>query len=368
MYVIGSLAQKRAFESFRPHAGLDQIMAGPEPFFHGNNKIVPEDYSDFTMKIKTFKDPNNHGELQVIVNSFQPDIYVQSFLPCRPIKLPDHCKKVYVSHGLIGSHVKGMIKQAGFRTEDWRDFDLYCGAGATFDEWIKKVAKVGDDKILLNALPQFDLLYDKNYYESYRSHVLSMTKNPTAKKVVLFVGFEGKDRIDFDDHNEDYFKTVLELERIARKNNWLIMIKPRHYYDHMIRFLKAHEWGRKYSRDYSGIQNSKYLHFIITTGHIYRYFFADVVALNACSTVEVEACAIQKPLLIVRTKSKDSYDPYGTINAGAGIRIKDIKNLENCIVDTSHHNTEKQNMLVENFGITFDGQMAKRIQDKIVSL
>jgi hypothetical protein len=364
IYTITSLSHKRVFESFDVRSDVKQMIVGPVPKI--TNGIIPEDYRDF--KIKNIRLYKNKKEIQNIVNKFKPNIYVEASLPvARGIKLPIDCRKVYVSHGMVGNHVKDIIKKAGFNTSVWKGCDLYCGATKIFENWVKHVAKVDESKILLNALPQLDILHDPDYYDSYRRKVLATTKNPNAKKVLLFVGFCCKDRIDFNSHNEDYFRAVIELEKIARKNNWLVMVKPRQTFNNMMKFLYNHSWGRKYIEKYKKIQQSKYLHFITTTGHIYRYFFSDLIVLNGTSTVEIETCAINKPLFIIKTQCKD--DPYDTIKTGCATHVSDLNKLEYYFTNyKKFHCPNKQKYHILNAGILFDGKMHKRIQDKLVTL
>ena len=369
MYVLTSLSHKRAFESFVERPDLKQVVIGPKPTV--TSGIVPEDYSDFKIKdIHTFTSP---AGIQALVDKYKPDVYVQASLPCaKGIKLPKGCKKVYVSHGMVGGHVKGIIKKAGFDTSVWKGCDLYCGATEVFADWVKHVAKVDDSKILLNAIPQLDILHNPDYYESYRSKVLAKTNFPNPDKVILFAGFCCKDRYDFNDHNEDYFRTAIELERIARGNNWLVMIKPRQTYAAMNKFLNSHSWGKKYVKQYADIQNSKYLHFITTTGHIYRYFFADAFVINGTSTVEVEATAIQKPLFIVNTCISNRTDPYNMLTSGTAMSIPDLCELEHDLREyfggARFHWPDKQKQWFKDRNLKFDGKMHERVQDKLALL
>lgn len=372
LYVLTSLSHKRVFETFVERSDIHQVVAGPWPTANSPDKIVPEDYSDFKLKnIKYFKHP---AEIQMIIDKVKPDIFVQASLPvAQGLILPKGCKKVYVSHGMIGNHVKGIIKPAGFNTSVWKGADLYCGASPIFADWIKHVAKVGDDKILLNAIPQLDILHDPNYYESYRDRVLAQTKFPEAKKVLLFVGFCCKDRYDFYDHNEDYFRTVIELEKIARKEGWLVMVKPRQTYAKMMEFLRTHKWGKKYLKPYAEVQASKHLHFITTTGHIYRYLFADAIICNGTSTVEFEACAANKQLVIVRTEKNlcdpNVFDPMGTVGGLACIVVGNMFNLEAAVWDALRGDySQGREQVIQNFQLTLDGKMHERVQDKLVRL
>ena len=371
LYIITSCAHKRTLESFVECNDLEQMIAGPVPQITSN--IVPEDYSDF--KVKNIKTYNNQAELQSIVNKYNPSICVGASLPvAKGLKLPAGCKKAYISHGMIGNHVGEITKQGGFgEMSAWKGCDLYCGATKVFADWIKQSAKVGDGEILLNALPQFDILYNADYYNSYRQKVLQKTKNPQAKKVVLFVGFCCKDRIDFKLHNEDYFKTVIEIEKIAKQNDWIAMIKPRQTHDVMMNFLRNQKWGSKYIKSYEDAHNSKYTHFITTTGHIYRYFFADAMIINGTSTVEVEACAIQKPLFVVRTQTDcKQYDPYDTVGCGAGIGVNKLPDLEPFLNEYFNNGARHAPILQQKWfsdrHLVLDGKMHQRIQKRLLSL
>lgn len=353
------------FEKFEERDDVEQIIVGPTPSITGGG-IVPEDYSDFG--IKNIKFYSSSNDIQCLVNSFSPNVYVQASIPvAKDIKLPKGCKKVYVSHGMVGSHVKGIAKKLG-NMSSWKGCDLYCGATEVFADWIKHVAGVADDKILLNALPQLDILYDKQYYESYRDKVLSRMRIKNPSKIILFAGFCCRDRVDFDCHNEDYFKTVIELDRLARKNNWLVMVKPRQTHSVMMKFLKSHVWGNRYIQPYTDAYKSEHLHFITTTGHIYRYFFADCMVINGTSTIEVEACAIQKPLFIVRTGC-DRTDPYDMVGSGTAVGIVDMEDLQEFLENFEeglYHYPEKQKQWFINHKLTLDGKMHKRIQSQLV--
>ena len=370
-YVLTSHAHKRVYESFVERKDMNQIIIGPVPTI--TSGIVPEDYSDFKIhNICYFK---TESDLQKIINSFAPDIYVQSDLSSvHPIiKKSPIAKTVIIHHGAVGNHAIGVAKTLGPGMKAWRGFDLYCGANHHFENFVKEIGRAKSNQILIDAAAQFDIIYNHDYYDSYRDLVLARTKNPSAEKVILFVGFSGKDRIDFVAQNEDYFKVAIELENLARENNWIILVKPRHTYAAIMNFLKNHSWGSKYIKKYTEIQNSKFLHFVTTTGHIYRYFFADLFVLNGSSTVELEASAINKPLIIVRTKlgSKNGFDPYETILRGAGNEVTKIENLAGCIGDCLNNkkiDIDAQKELIKYHGLTFDGKMHSRIQDRLLNL
>lgn len=368
-YVLTSPAHRRVFESLVEREDMKQVIIGPEPIVTSN--LVPEDYRDFGIKdIRLFR-YNDKNSLAKIVNNFKPDVYVQSDLSnLHRYKKPTVKHTVMVHHGAVGNHAVDIAKKLGSDISVWKGFSLYCGANHEFARWSSCIAKASKDQIVINAVPQFDLLNNSQYVNSFRQRVIAKSKFPEAKKVLLFVGFCCKDRIDFNAHNRDYFRAVIELERLARKNDWLVMIKPRHTHTAMINFLKGHRWGKKYIKDYSNLQKSKYLHFITTTGHIYRYFFADTIVVNGSTTVELEACATNSPLVVVRTEvgSQDYFDPYNTIDSGAGIEVTNMSDLENAILNSNKIKNDVRKNLLNQHGIVVDGKMHVRLQNAILRM
>lgn len=373
LYVLTSPAHKRVFESFVERPDLDQLVVGPPPT---KSKMVPEDYSDFKLKNIQYGSIKN---ISGIVGKFKPDIYVQAELINQHNVIQKNSglsyKRVFVSHGMAGNNIISIAKPSGLNLSVFRGLDLYCGANKTFADWMKYAINVDDSKILLNALPQLDILFDSNYYTSYRDAILAKTKFPAAKKVILFLGFCCKDRHDFKPHNEDYFRTAIELGRMAKENNWLVMIKPRQTHSEMMDFLKNHGWS-KYMKDYESLHANDNVHFIGPAGaHIYRYYFADAFVINGCSTAEIEACAIQKPLFVVRTNLKclqSGYDPFSTTSSGAAMSIPDLSELEHdlleCFNNNKYHWPDKQKKLLEDMGISFDGKHHERIQNSLARL
>lgn len=364
LYLATSLSHKRVFESFTERADMIQLVVGPPPII--GEGIVPEDYSDF--KIKKIKFYNNIKHLQSIIDKFNPNIFVQASLPCaKGLSLPSGCKKAYVSHGVVGNQALENIKKEKFNLSVWQNCDVYFGAGKSFKPWIDKVVS-GNNRVVLDSVPQFDLLADESYVSSYKDRILNKI-SPTVKfnKIILFFGFCCKDRVDFKQNNEDYFATVIELERVAREHGWLIMVKPRHTNDKMLKFLKTHKWGKKYIEKYKSIIKSKNIHFITTTGHIYRYFFADMIIANGFSTVELEACYLNKPLFIVRTKYQ--HDPFDTVRSSAATLISSIDDIYGVITNSnSYHNINGQDKLLLDSNISKDGRAHERVQNVLLKI
>lgn len=351
VYVANSLAHKRVLEPFKHHPDLEQIIVAPRPKITSN--FVPEDYKDCDIQnIHTF---DNMTEIQSIVDKLNPQVIGQT----STFSITSKAKKVYLGHGMIGKHVKSRGKSKG-----WGGFDLYCGASHIFKDYITYAADIDPNKILINALPQFDLLYNPDYYNSYRKKFTSSFGN--ASKILLFLGFCCKDRWDFNDHNEDYFQTAIALEKIARKNNWKVMIKARQQEGEMIGFAAKNKNLHKYIKDYQQLKNSPYIHFINTNSHIYRYYFADIIVGNGCTTGEIEACLMHKPLVLVRTKSGPKYDPFDSDTIGAATMVRNINDLEAALNKPA--NIVQQDKLIQSLGITNDGQAHRRIQDKVVEL
>ncbi len=363
IYHLASLGRRRVFESIKKDDRLEQIVLGPKVTMP--NGVVAEDYSYYNLdNIKTYGSPQ---QAQQIINQIKPDIFVQDDTP-KNLALPKKCIRAFVGHGMIGTNVIPMHKYGGAKT--WRGFDLYFGATDRFRDWIWHAC--GDDSkvVYKDCLPQIDLLHDKNYYESYRKKILGATKNPGAKKAIMFFGFCCKDRPDFQDHLEDYYKTAIWLEKIARKNNYVVFLRPRSSLKKTIDFLKTKSWKSKYLDSYVRLTKSKYVHHIVTTNHIYRYYFSDIFVVNGCSTAELEACLINKPLIVVRSVDRKGYDPFETVGYGASLLARNYSDLANGVAACSitHPTIDKQNKLIKDREFVFDGKANERISNILCEL
>lgn len=361
LYFVRSYSHRRVFETLGHRGNLNQLILGPpEKSVDG----IIEGYRSFG--IKNVKLHKGIDEAQKVVNVFDPDIFVQADFPNR-VKVPEKCKRVFIAHGMIGNHVKSLFGAGSMKV--WRDFDLYCGATKAFEDWVWHITGKKHE-VLADAMPQLDLLHDPDYYMSNKNTILKHTPVTNPSAVVLFCGFCCKDRADFNEHNQDYFETLFELDKIAKKHNWLILVKPRQTFEKIMKFISQNRWAKQYGTRYSKIMNSKNLHFIPNDANIYRYFFADIVICNGCSTIEIEACVTNKPLIMVRTKSKPSYDPFNTVTTGAARGVKDVSKLENNIIELLANNSlaDKQSGLIKDIGLLTDGLAHKRIQDRLETL
>lgn len=356
LYFIRSLAHKRVFESYRERNDMVQMVLGPKPLVIDG---VMDDYRNFG--IKNIKIYNSDREAKLITNSFKPDIFVQEDFPRLNFALSG-CREVYVAHGMAGNHVLSLCRRDA--KGPWNGFDLYCGATKRLKGVVDYITGKKNE-VLVNALGQFDLLSYPGYFRPSKNNILFENKKPS----ILFCGFCCKNTSDFKLHNEDYFKTVYELERLAKKNDWLVIIKPRQGTKQVVDFLKqSGGWTKQYVKTYQSIVKSKYLHFIDFRANPCKYFSADIIMCNGCSTLEIEACIINKPLVVVRTKSGPKYDPFNTVSSGAAIKVENINNIEKTVMDiisVGNTRTKEQNGLLKDLNILTDGLAYKRVQDRL---
>ena len=362
LYFIHSMCKSRVMKTFKEDADLNQVVVGPKPRTYEG---IIEGYDDFG--IKDIRQYDNLKEAQKIINKVDPDVVVQTDMTAG-ISFPKKSKRVFVMHGTIGNHTKEALSH-NFKgvSKTWSGFDLYCGSSNDFKDWINYVAGKGNE-ILLNALPQFDLFHLKNYKTADKDMFMKRTKSPKAKKVILYCGFCCKNRIDYNDHNEDYFKTVLELQKISEKNNYLSLIKPRQTYKQIMKFIDQEKYFEKYRSSYIKAQNSNHLYFVHPDSSLYNYFFADIVVVNGCSTVEIETCLAHKPLVVVRTAVKpEQYDPFDTVKSGVAFYVPNINDLETMLTSglNSKDYKTKQDNFIKSMGILADGLAAERIQNRI---
>jgi hypothetical protein len=362
IYMLSSIAHQRVFESFNNNN--DNLIVGPKPDSPGNH------YG--RMKIRNICYYQKPGEVQGIVDKFGPDYFIQADFSnlTRGMRLPSKCKRIYVSHGMVGRHVKDMVSKDKWNMDLWRGCDLYCGATGVFKDWIDYVSP--GSNVLTNAIPQLDRIFE------LRGLSTKGLVGYDGRTTIFFGGFCCRDRIDFNDHNEDYFKTCIELERIASRNGWLIVIKPRQAYKKMHDFLTAHKahwggWTKQYIEPYAKLQGSPFVKFLNTTCGLSTYYAAcDAMVINGCSTMEVESYALGKQLVIVNTK-KDALGEFAFTDErdDTCFRVKSMDNLERSVNKALLNPQDKLNnqaSFLSRVGITVDGEMHKRVIDRICSL
>ncbi|MFA5023401.1 MAG: hypothetical protein WC523_00390 [Patescibacteria group bacterium] len=383
LYEIRMPIQSRVFESFVPHTDLEEMVLAPRPEEAVNTAGT---YSEFGITniqhITPYKNRKQcaqwEKELENIVKWFNPHI-IASSVPDMPSFVK--CKRVYVSHGLIGTDAIKITQETNMTPRvnaTWSGCDLYCGAGNMFKPWLKFADRTFDEKkILLNAMPQLDLL-TSDYTNKYKDKIISQTRIKNPSKVILFFGFGPYGSVDFHKHNEDYYWTIIELERLARKHNWLIMLKVKAPIDASIKFFDGYsskwEWLAGYYSDYMKAIKSDNVYTINSSAwHIYRYLFADTIVTHGTSTVEVESCILRKPLVLVRTQvSPSEYDPFYTVNSKAAelIDTRNAELLEDTILkQMNNSDIENKRKFVEEYhGILDDKQAYSRVQQRLLEL
>ena len=376
LYFMPDLEHARVFESFLPHPQLREKVLCPYP--HPTNGLVSEGLDDFGLERMYYSDLAEAGRL---ARQFEPHVLVVSDLnrPLQQQLMIKSGKRVFVHHGLIASYVKSMPFGTDLPKlrQQWGGYDLYCGAGQAFSEWIRFISPgTVDNRILLNACPQLDLVRPA-YVNQHRDLILAQTKNPTAQKSILFFGFELKDYSqESTPHLQDFYWTLIELERLARANNWLVFLKSKGGKERMLNFLSAHTnltWTSGYANDFTATMASKHVHLIDTTTHAYRYLFADVIVINGCSTTEIEAAMIHKPLVIVNCE-QDKYfdDPYSSLKSGVAIGVdhRNPADLEAALskAQSTLNPTAQDSFICTTHGILNDGLHYRRIQERILTL
>jgi hypothetical protein len=370
MFFVSRIEQRRVFKHVKDiddEKFMYVILSQDKKILKNSAFSVEENYDD--LFIKHIITANSIPDFQIVVDALQPKIFVGGTLPnFYQLKLPQGCKKIFISHGLVGEHaseVSGIRKYA----PRWKGSDVYCGAGAYLKEFVSFMTDRDDSNVQLNVMPQFDIIYkEKNNFVRFKNDLISSGRIKQASKYILFAGFGGAHRSDFVDHNEDYYRTAIYLSRLAEKNGWYVFIKPRLEPDKDIAFVSAHETLCKYKEDYKKIYNDDNICMVHRLELIYKYFFCDTIVLNGTSTVEVEACCTDKPLVIVRTAS--SYDPLHTLDFGVAQHVYEdsIDALEHEILNIDYSCFGPRSDLLKYHHIEFDGNMSERLSKVVVSL
>lgn len=354
-------AHSRCFESLPKSKIFDITMVCMPP---AKTKVFPGDHRNFLNK--NFVYYNNVNEIPMIVKRLNPDVYAIS--PGNPIqeKITQY-PKVCVSHGMVGNHINQIFPDIWNNPKAaWGGYDLYCGFTKRFKKWIVNDSRIKKD-VLLNALPQIDLVHQYNNNQKHRAKVVNGNK---YKEVILFVGFCCKGRIDFVHNNKDYFDAFKTLVGWAKKNNVLIVTKARQPIEKINQFLIANKgrWGG-WTKDYIGMLNkfAKHpnVHWIDGQLHLYWYYFADRVVLNGTSTLEVESVLANKPTIMYKTKDDVLKDSYGLIGADLIKRAKSNEQFIDLLNTCNLLNQTKRKKYIDDQEILFDGKHGQRVVEEL---
>lgn len=368
LYFMYSLPNVRVFESFKEREDLEQVLV-----VNGAEKQVKQYLYNFGIKnIIYIKDIS---EAQMFVNKYKPDIFVGSDINSKKIKLDENCRRVFVMHGFIPSGYADDPLQE-HKIDEWKGFDLYCGAANEFTEWVNRIYPNSDnkDKILLNALPELDLLV-RPESNKIKEKVIEKT-GFIPEKILLYFPFKIKDDRISALFNEEFCWLIMALEELARKNNWLVMVKTKRVKNYNSKYVVRN--FLKYIKDkkilaykdkVNNILDSKFIYFIEDL-HAYDYWFADAVIVNGHSSIEIMSCIQKKPLVLCRSTCKN--DPYHSVskNVAQVLYEKDQKKLEEILIGSIINNDilNKEEFVTSYHGIILDGNACKRIQDKFVKM
>lgn len=362
IYFNRSRIMNRVFASLEESHDLDQYIITPNAIKYG---AANSDYDNFNIKkIITLGSDDYIKDAQKLIDEINPDVLVQTELVESVQSL--HAKRVFVNHGIMHKSSNLPFKKKQYAIH--RKFDMYCGETKIFGDFINHI--IGPNcNIKYHMLPQLDLL-NSEYCNSFKSKFLKQL-DFSPDKIILFCVSCCKDIPKFTGHNEDYFETIFELNKIAPKNNWLVIVKPRYNNNKMIKSASNTKWGKSYAKRYSDMlkDNNKHLWFLDHEDDIYRYLFSDVVLLNGTSTFEVESIVAGKPTVAMRINKRDVnyYDPFESISRGVMNAVKDIGDLE-AALKRQNHDKDKQKDFIDWYGILADGLAHKRLQDAIFGI
>lgn len=374
-YVAFDYRHKRVFSSTTEKDDILQFFIAPRPII-ASGYLFNQNYNDVSVRRHIYFDTDDRAGQDAIIKKLQPDLVLDASLTVQPGL---GYKKSYVSHGLIGKHVSSMISSGEIRkVAHWKNNDLYFGATHMFKDFLRQAIGVENKKIVLNAMPQFDLLLDNNEQVKNKKFICNKLNIDFNKKIILFAGFCCAIRSDFskNHYNEDYFVSSIRLAQLAEANNFLVLIKPRIDFEQTIAFAENQKWWSKYKNEYCALHDNKHVRFLKQKEFIYDFFFADLIALNGLSTLEIEGCIAEKPIFIYRQDMSKcdctDMDYFNTMGSGSANYYSDINVWCNdiCTQLTSGglHSPEKQRALIKNLGLTIDGKMHERVHNAALKL
>jgi len=247
---------------------------------------------------------------------------------------------------------------------------LVCGGMDTTRKYIQD--DIGEKNIdfLLNALPQYDLVYRDCESKTYRK-ILFRRLGRKYKETIMFVGFCCRTAPWFLPNNEDYFKALRVMIDYAKANpDSLIITKTRKPVEAMEKFLHEHskEWGgwtKKYYNMLGECMRQPNIHWMDGKIPLYSYFFCNKIVINASSTLEVEGLLASKPVIVFKSRYCPLEDGFGAAEEGAVKLVKTEEQLKHALYNYNKIDLDARDRWMKKFKITFDGLHSQRIVDKL---
>jgi len=362
MYHFMKREHVRVFESFKPEKGIKQFACTPN-FISSKGLQLPHYKYDIDYHFK------------FSLKNQKPNVVVQ----CHNsgtwhTKMKKYGMKiVYVGHGVWDASPANVKRSF---SETWANFDLLLGGIHNFRTLLMNNANVPSEKIVLNALPQFDVLYDRVQRSNECRRAL--LENSQANKIVTIFGHK-YGRSDFIAHSVDFYLSVIKLAKLAEKNNWLLVVKPKKENTFSFIDIKAKSgeaWAVEIIDEFMSLKESPYVKFVAPFGDPYPIIAAtDVIVLAGRSTVEIEACLANKPLVIVRVADNvfaGGNDNLDTIKNDCAYHADSQDVFEEIILTAVNSDNavqlQNQNKHMFDLGLTFDGQHHKRALQAIKEL
>lgn len=362
IYWLDRPNHKRIFVPFKNDPRVEQL-------------IITHNVSNSGLNIASIKTANVKSACNFI-DKFKPDVFVQ----CDEMKKFRHeikrigAKHAYINHG-IWPHSPNNI--ARVKDPWWNEFDMLFGGTIMFKELFDKYS-LNKSQVFIDTLPQFDNVFkNKKIRENIRESLFKKG-NPGVKKIITLFSHDCKNRISINPFNEGFYKTAVELGRLAKKYHWLVFIKLKKKDVNSYLANNKAPWAIELKKDYFNLKQNPNIKFIGPDEAHYSYLCGDVVIVSARSTIEIEASLMQVPLIKIEALGHNpNYDhreqyEVRTKDYNAAYLINNIDHLEGSIHKSlNNDNTilfNNQKIFTDAMGITLDGLAHKRIIDVICKI
>ena len=303
---------------------------------------------------------HTNKQIRQFIASKKPDILV---ITCKDKVVAAEAKKkgtkvVYLSHGIYANSERN-IRMFTTLKKFFRGLDLICVASDVEKKIIVGQCDISEDKIVTNAVSQFDMLK-------------KIKRARTDRFAILCPGVRCKGRVDYMGFIQDYYNTVYNLSMIAEKYDWKVIVKPKS--DEEFRFLKRGKepWMKDMRDKYARARKSKYMSWINYSKLIYEQFSkADAVVMAGYSTLDIETCMADIPLISIQMH--DENKDYNNLNQfNAALIAKNMDELEEHLlkIKASQDNIlrEGQEALLKSIGIDKECSFADKFQEAMLGL
>ena len=306
------------------------------------------------------KDFYKHSQLIRGIKEFNPDVLATTSQRFLTTRLADRTPCVFLNHCILRSGDYFKDQALGC----YNNFDLLFVATKQCKQTLLDLNILNEKKIITNALPQLDLLYDVVSNNDFYRNLICKLVDFNPNRIISVFQHNLYQRPDL---NKIYYNSIIALANLAERNNWLILVKEKveNSFEYLSKLNAKNDDILNVFNSFNELKINKHVRFFSNVENPYLCFCADAIVVFNRYSVETEAHLAKKPLIVIENnKNKENLGELNEIKNSISYIISNENELEN-LVRHIFLNPESRNKLQEKFidflGVSFDGKHSERI-------